>query len=245
MKTSEPHKRSPLKFFILTFSLATPFWVLNSLVKVEGLPLEIPVTDLALAFMPLTASVILVYREEGPGDAKKLLKRIFDYKRIQQKIWYLPIVLLMPFLYVLIYWSMRLIGLTLPAEPHIPLLTMALLFVLFFVLAEGEEIGWMGYAADPLQDRWSALTAGFILGLVSAIGHYPSMLEQGRDLTWMAWGTLGTLAGGYWLYGSTATQAGACLRPSFSTPLPILVGLFFLQILLTIRWSTIHVFIIQ
>lgn len=65
MKTSESHKKSPLKFFILTFALATPFWLLNYVVKVEGLPLDIPVTDLVLAFMPLTAAAILVYEKRG------------------------------------------------------------------------------------------------------------------------------------------------------------------------------------
>jgi hypothetical protein len=116
MNVSTPLKRSPLKFFVLTFALATPFWVLNSVVKVEGLPLDIPVTDLALAFMPLTAAAILVYREERPGGTKRLLKRIFDYKRVEQKIWYVPLVFLMPFLYLLIFGAISLMGLPLPAR---------------------------------------------------------------------------------------------------------------------------------
>ncbi len=62
-------KRSPLKFFILTFVLATPIWLLGTLFKVEGLPLDIPWTDLVLAFMPLTAAAILVYKDEGSGGA--------------------------------------------------------------------------------------------------------------------------------------------------------------------------------
>jgi uncharacterized protein len=67
MKTSESPKRSPLTFFLLTLALATPFCVLSTMVKVEGLPLDIPVTDIALGFMPLTSAAILVYRGERPG----------------------------------------------------------------------------------------------------------------------------------------------------------------------------------
>ena len=214
MNTSASFKRSPLKFFILTFALATPFWLLNFVVKVKGLPLDIPVTDLMLAFMPLTAAVILVYREEGPDGAKKLLKRIFDYKRIKQKIWYVPLAFLMPLLYLLIYGTISMMKLPLPAESQVSLLTVPLLFVLFFFLAVGEEIGWMGYAADPLQERWSALTAGTILGLVTAVGHYPSMIEQGRDLIWMAWGTLGTIGWRVlivWLYNNTGRSVFAAI----------------------------------
>jgi membrane protease YdiL (CAAX protease family) len=188
--------------------------VLSTLVKVGGLPLDIPVTDLVLAFMPLTAAVILVYREEGPGDARMLLKRVFDYKRIKQKIWYVPIVLLAPLLFLLIYGSMRLLGRSLPAKPRIPFLKIPFLFILFFALAIGEEIGWTGYATDSLQERWSALTAGIILGLVSMLGHYPSMIEQGRSLAWIAWSTFGitgwrTLA--VWLYNNTGRSVFAVI----------------------------------
>ena len=93
------------------------------MVKVEGLPDNLPVTDIGATFVPLIAASILVYREEKLGGVRKLLKRAFDYKRIKQKIWYVPIIFLMPLLYILTYGIMRLIGLPLPAEWHIPLLT--------------------------------------------------------------------------------------------------------------------------
>ncbi len=214
MNSSAPSKRSPLKFFILTFALATPIWALNSVARVEGLPLDIPVTDLVLAFMPLTAAAILVYREEGSGGAMRFLMRAFDYKRIQKKIWYVPIVLLMPFLFLLIYGAMLLQGLSLPAEPHIPFLTLPLLFILFFALAIGEEMGWTGYATDPLQERWSALTAALIIGLVMMIGHFPSMIVQGRDATWIVWSTLGITLWRVlvvWLYNNTGRSVFAAI----------------------------------
>src|ERR671917_2691078 len=48
----------------------------------------------------------------------------------------------------------------------------------------------MGYAADPMQERRSALTTGIILGLVWAIWHFVPLIQMGRTLTWIAWWTL-------------------------------------------------------
>ncbi|MBE0448262.1 MAG: hypothetical protein IBX64_09230 [Actinobacteria bacterium] len=133
----------------------------------QGLPLPMTLPVSSLMFVcPLIAASILVYREEKFGGIKRLLKRVFDYKRIKQKIWYVPIIFLMPLIYLLSYGVMRLMGLPLP-EPHIPSLTIPLLFVVFFIAAVGEELGWMGYAVDPMQDRWSALTTSIILGSFS------------------------------------------------------------------------------
>ncbi len=205
MNTSASPKRSPLAFFVLVFALTIPFWALSTIVKVEGLPDNLPVTDIGATFVPLIAASILIYREEKLGGVKTLLKRVFDYKRIKKKIWYVPIIFLMPLLYVLTYGVMRLIGLPLPSEWHIPLLT-PILFVGFFIAAAGEELGYMGYVIDPMQDQWSALTASLIVGSVWAIWHYPSMIQMGQTPTLMAWGTLATV--GFrilyvWLYNNT------------------------------------------
>ncbi len=202
---SSKTKRSPLTFFVLVYALTIPFWVLSTIVKVEGLPDNLPVTDIGATFVPLIAASILVYREEKFGGVMKLLKRAFDYKRIKQKIWYVPIIFLMPLLYLLTYWVMRLIGLPVPVEWHIPLLT-PLIFAFFFIGAAGEELGYMGYAIDPMQDRWSALTASLIMGSLWAIWHVPSMIQVGQTPTLMAWGLLGTV--GFrildvWLYNNT------------------------------------------
>jgi membrane protease YdiL (CAAX protease family) len=85
----------------------------------------------------------------------------------------------MPLIYLLIYGTMRLLRLTLPAEWNISFFAMPILFVAFFIAAAGEELGYMGYAVDPMQERWNALTTGVIMGLVWAIWHYPSIIQQG------------------------------------------------------------------
>lgn len=92
-------KRSPLLFFVLVYALSIPLWVLNVFYPVH-IPVDnLPVTDIVATFTPMVAASILVYREEGPGSVKNLLKRAFDYKRITKKVWYVPILFMMPFIY--------------------------------------------------------------------------------------------------------------------------------------------------
>lgn len=205
MDTSTTRGRSPLIFFVLVFALTMPLWTLSTVVKAEGLPDNLPVTDIGATFVPLIAASILVYREEKFDGIKRLLSRAFDYKRIKQKIWYVPIVFLMPFLYVLTYLVMRLIGLPVPVQWHAPLVT-PLTFLAFFMAAAGEELGYMGYVIDPMQERWSALTTCLIVGPVWALWHFPSMIQIGQTATLMAWGFLATV--GFrvlyvWLYNNT------------------------------------------
>ena len=155
--------RSPLAYFVLTFALSIPFWIAGALTNRQLLP-AIPVSALGLLCM-VGAAAILVYRENGWIGVAALLKRSFDFKRVPAKIWYVPTILLMPGIMVLSYIAMRRLGVVLPA-PHFSLPTTLTLFVLFFIAAVGEELGWMGYAIDPLQDRYGALSGALLLGVV-------------------------------------------------------------------------------
>ena len=184
------------------------------MIDVKGLPLDIPITDIVAAFTPLIAAIILVYKEEGRNGVKELLKRILDFKRITKKIWYVPTILLPFLMYSLIYVVIRVLGLSLPSEFHIPFLTIPLLLVFFFLGAVAEEVGYMGYAIDPMQERFGALAGSILIGIPWAIWHYPSIIQQGHNLTWIAWGTLGTVAVRVlivWIYNNTGKSLFACI----------------------------------
>ncbi|MFC2056670.1 CPBP family intramembrane glutamic endopeptidase [Chloroflexota bacterium] len=43
----------------------------------------------------------------------------------------------------------------------------------FFIMALAEEVGWMGYAFEPMQAQRSAFKATLVLGLIWAIWHLP------------------------------------------------------------------------
>jgi CAAX protease family protein len=214
MKTSASLKKSPLTFFLLLFALSIPIWLLGAIAErfSIGLPFNLPVSALQ-AFFPLITALILVSREEQPGGRSRLLKRVFDQKRIKHKIWYVPIIFLNPLIFLLSYWVMLLLGLPLP-EPHIPFLLIPILFVVFFIPAAGEEAGWMGYAVDPLQERWSAFTTGLILGSVWAIWHVVPDIQAHHTPTWIAWQGLFTVVSRIlivWLYNNTGKSVFAAI----------------------------------
>ncbi len=195
--------RSPLRFFLLVFALSLPFWLAGALTSLQLLP-ALPVS--ALGFLcPMTAAAIFVYLENGSAGVKGLLKRAFDFKRVKAKIWYVPTILLMPCIMVLSYVALRLMGVPLPT-PQFSVGTLLALFVAFFVGALGEELGWSGYAIDPLQERFGALQGALLLGAVWAVWHYVPLLEAHRSLAFIAWWSLGTVAARViivWLYNNT------------------------------------------
>lgn len=207
-------KRSPYLFFILVYALSIPLWALNVIYPIH-LPVDnLPVTDIVATFTPLIAASILMYREEGLSGVKNLLKRTFDYRRITKKAWYIPIILLMPAIYVLTYGIMRLFGLPVPAVWSPPLLT-PLLFVAFFFAAAGEELGYTGYATDPMQARYTALTASLIIGLIHAIWHVPSAASIGYTLGLYIWGVI-VLGVSFriltvWIYNNTGKSVFAAI----------------------------------
>ncbi len=214
MKSIISFNKSPLKFFLIVYGLSIPLWILETMIDVKGLPLDIPITDIVAAFTPLMAACMLVHNEEGSEGVKKLLYRIFDYKRITKRIWYIPIIFLPFLIYFLIYLIIHFTGLPLPSQWHFSILTIPVLFVFFFLGAIAEEVGYMGYAIDPMQKRFGALLASILMGIPWAIWHYPSINQQGHNAIWIAWGTLGTVAVRVlivWIYNNTGKSLFACI----------------------------------
>ncbi len=208
-------KKSPLTFFLLVYGLSIPLWIIETMIDVDRLPLDFSITDILAAFTPLIAASILVHKDEGRAGVNALFRRIFDGDRINKKRWYLPIIFLPFLLYFLIYLLIYFVGLPLPPGKwiisfgSIPFLT-----ALFFLGAVVEETGYMGYAIDPMQKRFGALSASILIGIPWAVWHYPSIVQQGHSWTWIAWGTLGTVAVRVlivWLYNNTHKSLFACI----------------------------------
>jgi len=170
--------RSPLEYILLVFVLSIPFWLIGA-VTGAWLLSGLPVSSLMIA-CPGMAAAILVYRENKTAGVSALLERSFNHGRIEAKVWYAPILLLMPGAMVLTQGLMRLSGSPLP-PPEFAILAAPALFLAFFVAALGEELGWSGYATDPLQERWGALRAAVLPGSVSATWHVVSLAHAERS----------------------------------------------------------------
>ena len=201
--------RSPLKFFALVLGLSIPFWLMGAATDLQLMP-GLSASAL-MAFCPMAAALILVYRENKADGVTELLARSFDFKRIGARRWYAPILLLMAGVNVAVYGLMRWMDMPLPA-PQIGVLAAPLMFFAFFVGALGEELGWSGYITDPMQDRWNALQTGVLLGLVSVLWHLVPLLLIGRSPTWIAWWCLYAVAARIlivWLYNNAGKSVFA------------------------------------
>jgi uncharacterized protein len=203
---------SPLVFFLLTFALAVPFWLLGGVVEFQLLP-GLPAAALSVV-CPGLAALILTRRDGGPKAARALLRRAFDYERIKAKAWYAPILLINPAISVLSYATLRFMGTDVPL-PAIPILSTLALCVLFFISALAEELGWSGYAIDPMQSRLGTLRASLLLGALWAAWHFVALAQAHRAVEWVAWWSLGTVAARVimvWLYNHTGKSVfGAAL----------------------------------
>ncbi len=220
--------RSPLRFFLLVFALSIPFWALGAVTGIQLLP-GLPVSSLG-AFCPVIAASILVYLENGTPGVIELLKRSFDFQRINARVWYVPVVLLMPGATALTFAVMRWMGSPLPT-PQFTFLAAIGLSAAFFLAALGEELGWSGYAIDPIQDRGTALEAGLLLGVVWAAWHIVPLLQAARALDWIAWWCLFTVALRVlivWIYNNTGKSVfAATLTHALSNVSTILFASYF------------------
>jgi membrane protease YdiL (CAAX protease family) len=209
--------RSPAAFFLLVFALSVPLWWVGSLAPIQLLP-GLPLSAITV-LCPLIASLILVAFERGFSAVTAHLRRALDFRVIRKKIWYAPILLLMPATAALAYVAMRVLDLPLPS-PALSISLLPALFLLFFLSGMAEELGWSGYALDPLQNRWGALLASLVIGLVWAAWHIVPLLQVGRAPAWIAWWTIATVATRVlhtWLYNNTGKSVfGAALFHAMS-----------------------------
>ncbi|WP_440066752.1 CPBP family intramembrane glutamic endopeptidase [Streptosporangium sp. OZ121] len=189
--TGTPPRRSPGAFFLLVFALTAPFLALDAMGGSQILP-GIPLSGLAFV-CPAVAAVVLRYREDGIAGARAFLARSFDGHRVSVKAWYVPTLLLYPAVVTASFFLLRLTGTALP-DPRFSLSSTLLLLLGFFVGALCEELGWSGYATQPLQERWGAVRAGLVLGAVWAVWHWVPLLQVQRSASWIAWWSLGTIA---------------------------------------------------
>ena len=169
-------------FFALIFLISVPFYILNALayLQIVGKPEIGPLYITLLTATPITAASILTLRKTGKTGLIKLLRRIFDFKRIERKRWYLVCIFLMPLIFLLSIALINFTGSPVPSSMA-PLMATPLLLIFFFVLAMGEEVGWMGYAFESMQARSSALQAAFLLGVIWAFWHVPFFIFMMPD----------------------------------------------------------------
>lgn len=195
--------RSLLNFVLLLFGLSLPLWLIGAIYDVQLFP-GFRLFQLPLA-MPAVAALILIYREGGREGVVALLKRTYDFRNINSKIWFLPILLIYPSIGFFNYLIQRLSGTSFPSL-HFSL-PIFLGYSTVFFLTFGEELGLTGYAIDRMLQSHNALLSGVLLGLVWAGYHIPGFIISGYySFAWIFWHALYTIAGRVlfvWVYNSS------------------------------------------
>lgn len=185
------NESSVFRFLVLTIALFIPFWILEAIHPFDLLP-GLPSSALA-AFTPALAALTLTYSQYRFGGVRHLLQRCFDFKRIKNAYWFLPILLINPAIAVSAYGIMHSTGIVLPKAASWNLTVIPLLIVLF-IAALGEELGWTGYITEQLIERWGTIFASLLLGFIWAAIHFIALLQEHRSFEWIAWWSLGTIS---------------------------------------------------
>jgi membrane protease YdiL (CAAX protease family) len=213
----ERRDRSALKFFALVFALSAPLWLIGAATGLQILR-GLPISSL-MVVAPAAAALIIVYRERQRPGVSFLLKRAFDCWKVKPRLWYAPIILLMPCATILTCLAMRMMGRPIDVAPF-PIGLVPVMFAAFLVAGLSEELGWSGYAIDLLLRGHSALWASVILGAVWAVWHLIPLWQAHRSAEWIAWWSLYTLALRVlivWIYSNTRKSVfGAALFHAFS-----------------------------
>jgi membrane protease YdiL (CAAX protease family) len=184
---------SALSFFVWVLTLSTPFYVWGVAAPVRGLPFGLPATAI-MVVVPAIVATAHTWRKEGTHAALGLWRRLFDIERVSGFIWIVAALLTMPLASIAGYAVMTMLGRTLPGLTSLPLCDAPLMPALYLAGAALEELGWTGYATEPLQRRYGIPCAGAIIGSVWALWHLiPWWLGQGHALVWVASQTLATI----------------------------------------------------
>lgn len=206
-----PSKRHSLAiFFILTFAVSWPLWILSALAVQGQLPFSFPATlgSLLGAWAPGLVAILLTLWLDGRRATRLLLSRLLVWR--VGLVWYLFALLWPALLSMLSSGISQLLGATPPDFSNPPVATqyplppeamqvgfLALLPLIFIIQlfgsSLGEEIGWRGFALPRLQAHRTALLSSLILGLIWGVWHLPRLWVPGAafDFAGFAWFLVG------------------------------------------------------
>lgn len=175
MADAKNAQNAPLvQFFLLALVFALPSYILMGLTA-KGFIFtpELAVAFLPLAvFAPLGAALYLNWRQGGWSAVKALLARTLDFKRIGHWVWY-AIAFGLPLIIVLLASNVSaFLGLP-QLPPEIPLVAVPIALAIFFFAALSEELGWMGFAFEPMKLKFGMIRSTIYLGLALMLFHVP------------------------------------------------------------------------
>ncbi|MEM9670311.1 MAG: CPBP family intramembrane glutamic endopeptidase [Pseudomonadota bacterium] len=178
------------KYFGVIFLVSIPFWTFGAVADHEFLP-GLPVSSLMI-ICPVAVAAAFVFRDQGTEGLNAFLLRAVDIHKLKLWAWLLAVMTMPAVMTLSAVWQMSFGG-GLPQFEIDPLQTLSL-FCLFFIAATAEELGWTGFAANPLIKSFGIVLAGLIIGFVAALWHIFPLLQADRSWSWIAWWFAGTIS---------------------------------------------------
>jgi hypothetical protein len=189
-------------FAFIAFGWAWLFWIPEALIA-QGVWAAPATIQQVLegpnpgAWGPLIAALFVTWRYQGLAGLKDLLKRGVAVRL--GCFWYLVILLIFPLLMGGALLLSTLTGTPLPDFPALeqPVsLPIALLFIFFLGGPLQEEFGWRGYAFEHFNQRYPALVAAILAGLMWGVWHLPLFFMPRQEYYYNrpVWGLLLTTA---------------------------------------------------
>jgi uncharacterized protein len=153
-----------------------------------------PILPLLVGYGFVAASLVMTGVLDGRAGIRRLLRQFLVWRI--GLLWYAVVLLGAPVVDLAAIAVHVLLGGAVPdfTQPFarqvvgsLDLVIALPLFFMFAVLANGEEIGWRGYAQARLQVRHAALTASVVVGTVWAFWHVPKFLTAGSAHDYSFW----------------------------------------------------------
>jgi membrane protease YdiL (CAAX protease family) len=155
-------------FLLLTFAVTWAYEiVVFGLFDLEFIPWSIPGT-----FVPATAAVLVTLAVDGKPGLRAFWRRVVLWR--VQKRWYLFALVVLPAVVVAGYVFMP--------DPKqnvddgaamIAATYLSSLIILTLMGGGQEEPGWRGFALPRMQERWGAMKASSVLGVIWGLWHLP------------------------------------------------------------------------
>ncbi|HKJ39576.1 MAG TPA: CPBP family intramembrane glutamic endopeptidase [Anaerolineales bacterium] len=169
-----------VNFFILSFVISWLLWLApllrsNDLIQ---LPEFTEIFGMFAPFGPFIAAFWLTRQRGGQAGTRSLWKRGWSLNF--DKKWLIPTILLMPVAGLVTIAVLTLMGQSIQWEFGISFgAAIPTFIIIYLVNALPEEYGWRGYALEPMQTRFNALTASLMLGAIWGLWHLPLHFIEG------------------------------------------------------------------
>jgi membrane protease YdiL (CAAX protease family) len=182
-----------LVFFGLTFLLSWSIWIPLALDHFSLLPIKlnegfVMIVRLFGTLGPAVSAILVSLLAGGKPAVRSLLGLIGRWR--VKWTWFAAAGLVFPALLLLAAWVYRLLpgADPLPIQP-VSAAGLLVTFVVMTVSVLGEEIGWRGFALPRMQEKWTALRASLILGVLWTAWHLPfwTILDELARFGWGYW----------------------------------------------------------